>query len=831
MKYKITDLMDLYEDPKCPFDPSVDQGQKIETQKETIEVKQTKHRFGWKEGLSLAAALGIVVLGGFGVKRLLDRGPAPGSPGESSSAPPVVTEVYEPLADGEHEALNRFLTAFAQQGVENLDADLDEDAELIRFAFIYRRIYDPESIPVQPDDDGELWDTLSPEQVNETLTRLLGRTVTPDETADYNLLRSDPVGGHCSFHDGYFWQEPSGGDHLLRFVLTDRPLRMEDAAGPCVITDFTVYAVNLTLWPLVELDALPALSQEEAAALVQAEKLKPILNGRAQARITEDGYRLWSLASQPYELDDEEDPHTEPTGFDPVLETDWAEMGRLANALAQQGITDLEADLSDEYALVSFAHIYTKIYDRSAITYQNAAGEGYETLSLEQVNSTLNSLFGKSVSPAEGTDYTLQRGDNYAVHEQYHDGTFWFPAADGEIRTRFAVPAYVRDAGEWGWEIGFEVFEADLDRWPEYPDWDQSDYEAIRGFHEEGKLHASGTGTARFLKTEDGLQISAYHVELADQPETPQAETQPDEALTEEIKNLFREETGWYCRALTSQFHDPANVDLYQLFYIGIPGVDDSLTEEEAASLSAQGAVLNLTSCNRLPKGVMNEVLLQLFGISLEDCSGRGLEEFFVFPDSECYYHFHGDTNVFPITIKEIRQREDGKILFTYLQGGNANLSDSSAQLWTAALWHYGDGGWHILSNLPGEWVTAEDAGALAQLYWGTGELQLETKAADGTRVVRELSLGADGSVNYRWGDPDSEFSVWEHGSWRIENDHTLVVEHWVTDEIGNRLEESHISYYACEIRDGSLILTQRSTVGFYGDPSGTELRFPFNAD
>ena len=75
MKYKITDLMDLYEDKACPLKPVERHTQKSNEINEIFEVKQTKHVFGWKEGLSIAAAVMFFVVGSFCVKRFFD-GPA-----------------------------------------------------------------------------------------------------------------------------------------------------------------------------------------------------------------------------------------------------------------------------------------------------------------------------------------------------------------------------------------------------------------------------------------------------------------------------------------------------------------------------------------------------------------------------------------------------------------------------------------------------------------------------------------------------------------------------------------------------------------------------------
>ena len=76
MKLKITDLMSLYEDDRRPLTPAEEPERRDPTEQAATQVKQSKHAFGWQQGLSLAAALGIVVLGGFGLQRLLSQGQA-----------------------------------------------------------------------------------------------------------------------------------------------------------------------------------------------------------------------------------------------------------------------------------------------------------------------------------------------------------------------------------------------------------------------------------------------------------------------------------------------------------------------------------------------------------------------------------------------------------------------------------------------------------------------------------------------------------------------------------------------------------------------------------
>lgn len=517
MKLKITDLMSLYEDEHCPLAPEGRIEARDGAEEEVIAVKERKHAFGWREGLSLAAALAIVVLGGFGVKKLLSRGPAArqGSPGAQSTTEAVHgPEEMLPLEGAEREEINRFLTAFAQQGVESLDTDLDEDAELIRFAFIYRRIHDPESIVYQLQDE-QLTDTLSPEQVNETLTRLLGKTVTPDENANYDLLRSEPVGGHCSYHDGCFWQEPSGEDQLLRFALAERG----SADGR---VSFTVYGVNLYNWPGFELDPLPGLSREEAETLVREGKLTRCFYGDALLERSETGLRLLEYAKQDLAPEPVTDPEPEtnpvPDGPEPSYDLDPVQLNALLTAFAEQGITDSDTELAGEYELAQFAHIWTKLHNYDAISWQTEDGESWETLTLEQVNEALTRLLGKTLSPAEGTDYTAQRGDNYAQHESYHDGCFWWPAADGDMHLDFAV-YNDRDyylAGKGSEELELSLLRIVPELWPE---WEQTaltelNMASIQPLLEAGKLLLLGKGRAVIHWEGPEPVLDSYHLYL-----------------------------------------------------------------------------------------------------------------------------------------------------------------------------------------------------------------------------------------------------------------------------------------------------------------------------
>ncbi len=760
MKYKITDLMDLYEDPKCPFDPSVDQGQKIETQKETIEVKQTKHRFGWKEGLSLAAALAIVVLGGFGVKRFMDRRAVPPvessfSPGmaESSSSPKISEpEFTAPDPNVVKPLLNPLLTAFAQQYISDSDQNLAGEYELACFAHLYAKLNDREAIRYQTEGD-DPYETLSLEQVNETLTRLLGKTVSPEEGTDYTLQRGDNYAIHEQYHDGTFWWPAADGDphdaFAIGYILDNQPY---DREGRIVLSvAFTVYEptdFDTDIAPLL------LLTPEEAQAKAESGALRFVSDGQAWVEYVEDHLQMVQ-----YELidADPDTPHTDPTGFDSVPDQDWIQMNVQLTEAARTGFPEIDA-----------------------------AGS--------------------------------------------------FASTDDWDVSRFALATALIDRSSDTYEVAFEAYRADTVRWPEFLTREPAYIEDVGELIEEGMVSVIGCGTASFEQRSDGICITGLQYTALDGDQ----ETNPDaDPLLAELKELFETPSGWYSRCLSSRFAEPADVNLFELFYDGCGtehSYDDPLTKEEltalfdADSLDENGNFLG-PCIDRLTSADMNKVLTQYFGLTLEQTRGYGLGMFQYLPETGYYYHTHGDTNIITVKVTAARRLDDGTVLLTYPgEEYRVQPSPSVLPLWTAALQPLADGGYQILSNLPGEWTTAADAGSLISLYKGFNGTA-EIVDADGTRLNLELTLGIGGSVSYEESDPSGNVIYRESGGWWLPDDQTLGVEHRRIEGYGYWAGENVVSYYHCEIRDGQLILTQQSEIGLHNDKAGTELRFQINKE
>lgn len=213
-------------------------------------------------------------------------------------------------------------------------------------------------------------------------------------------------------------------------------------------------------------------------------------------------------------------PETEPAAPAPVTEEEHAAFSRLLTYFAEQNVYAEDILLEDEYALVSFAHIYASIHEFDATTYQSVNNDFFETMTLEKMNDILTRLLGTTVSPAEGTDYTALRGENYATHESYHDGAFWWPAAGGEMHLRFAVADAPARQEDGTLETDFTVYNVDLDVWPGYtPDALPTLPAQADVLEQAGCIREVGFGTAEARPYGDGLQIVSYA--YADLPTMP----------------------------------------------------------------------------------------------------------------------------------------------------------------------------------------------------------------------------------------------------------------------------------------------------------------------
>ena len=215
---------------------------------------------------------------------------------EGEEASPEPTEFIPGYIASEEVRLNTFLTSIVQQNIENTNIDLDEDAELVRFAFGYLGWNEKGSVQEQEADGAECR-ILTLEQVNGVLNMLFGRTVEPEE-GDYSIPDEE---FHCIYREGSFINSaPFHEEEFsfpLRFALVER-INEEDHT-----LHFRLYRINPYVWGVGEAERhvpiMPLLSIREAEGGNEETQnwIKTIAEGDAVLRDLGDELQLVELTT------------------------------------------------------------------------------------------------------------------------------------------------------------------------------------------------------------------------------------------------------------------------------------------------------------------------------------------------------------------------------------------------------------------------------------------------------------------------------------------------------------------------------------------------------
>ena len=103
--------------------------------------------------------------------------------------------------------------------------------------------------------------------------------------------------------------------------------------------------------------------------------------------------------------------------------------------------------------------------------------------------------------------------------------------------------------------------------------------------------------------------------------------------------HLFRDPTGWYAMALTSTYATPEQVDIAAFFADGFPYESDvPPTDLEWELLKNIEGFQRNEYFRRMKKSAMDEVLITVFGLTLEQTDGVGLEKLTYLEETDCYY-------------------------------------------------------------------------------------------------------------------------------------------------------------------------------------------------
>ena len=145
---------------------------------------------------------------------------------------------------------------------------------------------------------------------------------------------------------------------------------------------------------------------------------------------------------------------------------------------------------------------------------------------------------------------------------------------------------------------------------------------------------------------------------------------------------------------LACEYERPEDIDLYQLFYCGVPVAADD-THAEELRLAENGPDASCPT-DILPVSAMDDVLRQYTGKGFQDMDMTTLKGF-DHPEEGYYTHAHGDTN-FATKIQVFAGEREGDTVTLYY-----------TLLWAPSDWHCltlregEDGGYQFRSNLPCE--------------------------------------------------------------------------------------------------------------------------------
>ncbi|MDO4816305.1 MAG: hypothetical protein Q4A83_06875 [Bacillota bacterium] len=160
---------------------------------------------------------------------------------------------------------------------------------------------------------------------------------------------------------------------------------------------------------------------------------------------------------------------------------------------------------------------------------------------------------------------------------------------------------------------------------------------------------------------------------IPDEPETEGTKLDEDE-LNSLNKMLFVNRYGenWYYRSVPVLWssENPADIDLYTLFYNGFVGECDNLTYDEIDYLSMQTGLeadqIREMGQFRLPESKMDMVLREYYGITLTETNMVGLNKCIYRSETNCYYVLRNDTSSVNIGLHSAYEQADGGFIIYY---------------------------------------------------------------------------------------------------------------------------------------------------------------------
>ena len=153
---------------------------------------------------------------------------------------------------------------------------------------------------------------------------------------------------------------------------------------------------------------------------------------------------------------------------------------------------------------------------------------------------------------------------------------------------------------------------------------------------------------------------------------TDPAPTDPSNDELAKFNALFGDVYGWYNKALTSEYTTPAQLDL-MLFFLGeFREESNQVTDSERAQLKdlyGYSDDIDMLDITCLPVDKMNQVLTELFGITLEDVEDAGFYDMNYLESTNCYYIVgNGASGAMDFNALAVKMLDDGTIRVSYTQ-------------------------------------------------------------------------------------------------------------------------------------------------------------------
>ena len=190
---------------------------------------------------------------------------------------------------------------------------------------------------------------------------------------------------------------------------------------------------------------------------------------------------------------------------------------------------------------------------------------------------------------------------------------------------------------------------------------------------EDGWLLLALSGGAEFWVSESDVVVGKYRLGSAFDPVTVNnwldwaGDLYGAETLTVLTERELQSWNEWFSEDyhrmsfLTSLYRTPADIDLYELFYAGLEHT--ATADEIRAYLARFGSWVTECPTDVMPRSEMDAFLRQYTGYGLDDTVQKEPGYAYI-PESDSYYHAHGDTNSPGMSLTGGVKRGDEVMLF-----------------------------------------------------------------------------------------------------------------------------------------------------------------------